>query len=64
MKSRSAETGDEALLDKPDVAERWGCSTKTVERHVAEGTLRAIRIGRLVRFRREDVVLAEKKMQQ
>ena len=51
------------LLDKRAVAARWSCSTKQVERLVAIGVLRPIRIGRLVRFRREDVLAAEKKMQ-
>jgi excisionase family DNA binding protein len=55
-------SSDAPLLTKQDVAERWGCSTKTVERHVADGDLRVIHLGRLVRFRREDVWAAEKKM--
>jgi excisionase family DNA binding protein len=54
---------DDVLLDKHDVASRWGCSTKTVERRIAEGTLKATYIGRLLRFRRENVLAAEKKMQ-
>jgi excisionase family DNA binding protein len=48
------------LLTKQDVAERWRCTPRTVDRHVADGSLRAIYIGRLVRFRREDVFAAEK----
>ena len=62
MNNPSAEAAAEALLDKRDVAARWGCSTKTVERHVADGSLCAIHIGRLVRFSREDVLQAEKRM--
>ncbi len=63
MNNPSAEAAAEALLDKRDVAARWGCSTKTVERHVADGNLCAIYIGRLVRFSREAVLQAEKKTQ-
>lgn len=50
------------LLTKQEVAVRWGCSSKSVERRVAEGLVKPVRIGRLVRFRREDVLTAEKKM--
>ena len=61
MKNSRADAA-EPLLDKTDVAARWGCSTKSIERRVEEGKLRPIYIGRLVRFTREEVLRAEKKM--
>jgi excisionase family DNA binding protein len=33
-----------------ELAERWGVSTRTVQRQIKSGALRAYRIGRLVRI--------------
>jgi len=63
MKPLRPEPIAEVLLDKRDLAARWGCSIKSVERRVADGTLRPIHLGRLVRFTREEVLRAEKAMQ-
>ena len=53
----------ETMLTKKDLARRWDCSIKSVERLVASRVLLPTRIGRrLVRFRREDILAAEKKM--
>jgi excisionase family DNA binding protein len=46
---------DRRLLRVSDVMERLGCSRATVHRRMADGTLPAVRIGRLVRFRPETV---------
>jgi excisionase family DNA binding protein len=43
------------LLKVSEVMERLGCSRATVHRRMADGTLPAVRIGRLVRFRPETV---------
>ncbi len=43
------------LLKVADVMHRLGCSRATVHRRVADGTLPAVRIKGLVRFRREVV---------
>jgi excisionase family DNA binding protein len=47
------------LLDMDEVAQRWGVSARTVARLVKKGRLRAVRIGRQVRFRLEDVLAYE-----
>lgn len=38
------------------VAEHWGCSPRTVQRRIADGALRCLRIGGLVRITRQQVV--------
>jgi excisionase family DNA binding protein len=43
------------MLSTKEVAERLRCSEATIARRVADGTLPAVRIGRLVRIR-EDVL--------
>jgi excisionase family DNA binding protein len=44
-----------SLLTKQEVADRLKVSVRTVERMEAAGDLVAIRLGRSVRFRAEDV---------
>ena len=43
------------LLTTAEVAERLGCSPAAVRKWRAQGRLRAVKLGRLVRFRGEDV---------
>ncbi|MDA8253371.1 MAG: helix-turn-helix domain-containing protein [Rhodospirillales bacterium] len=40
----------ERLLTLQEVAERWRVSTKTIQRLIAAGRLRAVRIGRNIRL--------------
>lgn len=47
------------LLTVREVARRWQVSDRTVMRRVAQGQLQAVRIGRTIRFRTEDVEHAE-----
>lgn len=42
------------LLSIGKLAERWGVSTRTVQRQIKSGALRAHRIGRLVRISEAD----------
>ena len=46
---------DTALVDVPAVARRWGVKAMTVYRLVESGRLRAVRIGRALRFRLTDI---------
>jgi excisionase family DNA binding protein len=43
------------LLSLPEVADRLGCSIKTLRRRIATGDLAIIRDGRLIRVRPEDL---------
>lgn len=44
------------LLTIHDVAERWSCSARTVQKKIATGELPAVHLGpKLVRIRPEDV---------
>jgi excisionase family DNA binding protein len=45
---RNQPAGNLHSIDK--LAERWGLSTRTVQRQIKSGALRAHRIGRLVRI--------------
>lgn len=46
----------DAMLDSVEAAELLGISRATLERRVADGSLRPIRVGRLRRFRRSELV--------
>lgn len=46
---------DTALVDVGAVARRWGVRAMTVYRLVESGRLRAVRIGRALRFRLADI---------
>ncbi|HEX7518332.1 MAG TPA: excisionase family DNA-binding protein [Chthoniobacterales bacterium] len=46
---------NDKLLRKREVAERWACSLKTVEREVQDGTLTRVKIRGGVRFRETEV---------
>ena len=43
------------LLSRAQVAERYGISTKTIDRAAVAGDLRRVRIGSAVRFRADDL---------
>lgn len=49
------------LMTIADVAARWQTVPRTVQRLVARGELRAIKIGRLIRFDPEDVAAVERR---
>lgn len=47
-----------------DVAERWACSTRTVQKKIASGELPALHLGpKLVRIRPQDVEALEAKLE-
>ena len=50
---------EKVTLTRKGVAARWSCSVETVKRREAQGTLRALRLGKLVRYRLEDVRAVE-----
>ena len=52
----------EKLLKRSDLAIRWGCSIETVKRREKAGILKPIVLGRLVRFRLDDVIKLEENM--
>lgn len=54
MKDAKSHYGDK-LLRKRDVAERFACSLKTVEREVQDGKLTRVKIRGGVRFRESEV---------
>lgn len=62
VRSRAREAGHDysevlvdGLLTTQDVARLLGCSPAAVRRWRAQGRLRAVKLGRLVRYRGEDV---------
>ncbi|WP_244471089.1 helix-turn-helix domain-containing protein [Microvirga massiliensis] len=52
------------MLTRHELAERWGCSERTIDRVIASGDLRAHRIGRSIRIAEEDaeVFLARRRI--
>jgi excisionase family DNA binding protein len=52
---RTSADRSERLFRPPEVAQLLACSSKTVYAWVASGFLPCVRLGRLVRFRAEDV---------
>lgn len=49
------EVPEDGLLTTAQAAKLLGCSARSVTRAVRRGTLRAVRVGGLVRFRRADL---------
>ena len=43
------------LLTTPEVADLFSCAEKTVRKMAADGRLRSIKVGSLLRFRPEDL---------
>lgn len=52
--------GAARLATKSELAERWGVSTRTVQRLVNKGYLHAVRIGRQLRFTADDIAAHER----
>ena len=52
----SSRPADDALIDCHAVAELLGCSVPTVERLTKSGELPSVKVGRLRRYRRCDVL--------
>jgi hypothetical protein len=50
----------EQLLTRRDLAERWRVSGETLKRRERAGLLRALKIGRGVRYRLGDILAFEK----
>jgi excisionase family DNA binding protein len=57
----SALTAADAMLDVYQAAELLGCSVPTVERRTREGTLPSVKVGRLRRYRRSDLLTLNEK---
>lgn len=45
----------ETLITKMDLAENLSLSIGTIDNHMREGNLKYVKIGKLVRFREEDI---------
>ena len=56
MKTERFDLNEDALLNKHEVARVLRCSVRNVDRLVAQGGLRRIKIGGIVRFLRSEVV--------
>jgi hypothetical protein len=50
---------DNATLTRQELAERWRCCIETIKRRQAQGALRALKLGRMVRYRLADVLAVE-----
>jgi hypothetical protein len=50
---------EKVTVSRKGVAARWSCSVETVKRREAAGVLKALKLGRLVRYRLADVEAAE-----
>ena len=55
-----AEQSIETTLTRKELALRWKCSEETLKRHQKAQLLKALKIGRLVRFRLSDVLAVER----
>lgn len=53
--SPNARTTEQSLASVLTLAEEWSVHPNTIRNLVYSGQLRAVRIGRRVRFRREDI---------
>jgi excisionase family DNA binding protein len=53
--ARGDAVGDDVLVTYQQAAKLTNMSVRTVRRHVAEGSLPCVRVGRLVRIRRADL---------
>ncbi len=51
----------EAMIDAPAVADLLGCSLATVERRTKAGDIPSIKLGRLRRYRRADLMALNEK---
>ena len=50
---------DNATLTRQELAERWRCCIETIKRRQAAGALKALKLGRMVRYRLADVEAVE-----
>jgi hypothetical protein len=50
---------ENATLTRQELAQRWRCCIETIKRRQASGALKALKLGRLVRYRMEDVRAVE-----
>lgn len=55
VRAELAERADEAWMTREQVAKVLRVDVRSVSNYVARGTLRAHKVGRLVRFKREEV---------
>ena len=46
---------ENGTLNRQELAERWRCCVETIKRRQASGALKALKLGRMVRYRMEDV---------
>jgi len=52
----NSSTSDETMLDVHGAAALLGCSVPTVERHSRSGLIPSVKVGRLRRYRRADLL--------
>jgi hypothetical protein len=50
---------DNATLTREELAKRWRCCVETIKRRQQSGALKALKLGRMVRYRMEDVRAVE-----
>jgi hypothetical protein len=50
---------DNATLTRQELAERWRCCIETIKRRQAQGALKALKLGRMVRYRMEEIRAVE-----
>lgn len=55
-------TPGDQFLTRRDLATRWLCSEMTIKRREAQGLLKPIRHGRIVRYRLADIATLETKL--
>lgn len=55
VRAELGERSDHGWMTRADVAKTLGVGVRSVSNYVGRGTLRAHKMGRLVRFRRDDV---------
>jgi len=56
VSSRLSQVDQDAMIDSHSVAELLACSVPTVERRTKTGEIPSVKIGRLRRYRRSDVL--------
>jgi hypothetical protein len=59
-KESTLATARDPLLTRREIANRWRQSTETIKRRERAGFLRALKLGRSVRYRLSEVVAFEK----
>jgi hypothetical protein len=59
MKTLIAHKDDNQLISRDELARRWGVSIETLKRRERDGFLTFLKLGRVVRYRPEDIERVE-----